>query len=61
MPVVGEAGNRITWNRFFFVACGDSTDESGIPIFPTGAHVLEQEAISHRRGGVKVFAGSADH
>jgi hypothetical protein len=19
MPVVGEAGNRITWNRFFFV------------------------------------------
>jgi hypothetical protein len=23
MPVVGEAGNRITWNHFHFVASGD--------------------------------------
>jgi hypothetical protein len=28
MPVVGEAGNRITWNHFFFVACGDNIDKS---------------------------------
>jgi hypothetical protein len=24
MPVVGEAGNRITWNHFFFVGGGTS-------------------------------------
>jgi hypothetical protein len=28
MPAVGGAGNRITWNHFFFVACGDNIDKN---------------------------------
>jgi hypothetical protein len=29
MPVVGEAGNRITWNHFLFVALGGNIDKGG--------------------------------